>query len=199
MNIAIDLLHSEEDFIQACIAKEGWALKKLYEFHYPVMYPVCRRYANTEEDALDILHDGFIKVFRHIDKYQSGTSLVSWIKRVMINTAIDFYRRESRRRAVDIDDAKNLASGEADALSNISADEIIDLLQHLSPAYRSVFNLYVIEGYSHKELADILQITESTSRSNLVKARTKLKELLAKRFQFGSFTPSSHKNDLDEA
>ncbi|MBK7220279.1 MAG: sigma-70 family RNA polymerase sigma factor [Saprospiraceae bacterium] len=142
MNIAIDLLHSEEDFIQACIAKEGWALKKLYEFHYPVMY---------------------------------------------------------RRRAVDIDDAKNLASGEADALSNISADEIIDLLQHLSPAYRSVFNLYVIEGYSHKELADILQITESTSRSNLVKARTKLKELLAKRFQFGSFTPSSHKNDLDEA
>ena len=199
MNIAIDLLHSEEDFIQACIAKEGWALKKLYEFHYPVMYPVCRRYANTEEDALDILHDGFIKVFRHIDKYQSGTSLVSWIKRVMINTAIDFYRRESRRRAVDIDDAKNLASGEADALSNISADEIIDLLQHLSPAYRSVFNLYVIEGYSHKELAEILQITESTSRSNLVKARTKLKELIAKRFQFGSFTPTSLKNDLDEA
>lgn len=199
MNIAIDLLHSEEDFIQACIAKEGWALKKLYEFHYPVMYPVCRRYANTEEDALDILHDGFIKVFRHIDKYQSGTSLVSWIKRVMINTAIDFYRRESRRRAVDIDDAKNLASGDADALSNISADEIIELLQHLSPAYRSVFNLYVIEGYSHKELADILQITESTSRSNLVKARTKLKELLAKRFQLGSFTPSSHKSADDEA
>lgn len=199
MNIAIDLLHSEEDFIQACIAKEGWALKKLYEFHYPVMYPVCRRYANTEEDALDILHDGFIKVFRHIDKYQSGTSLVSWIKRVMINTAIDFYRRESRRRAVDIDDAKNLASGEADALSNISADEIIDLLQHLSPAYRSVFNLYVIEGYSHKELADILQITESTSRSNLVKARTKLKELIAKRFQFGSFTPPSIKSTDDEA
>ena len=134
------------------------------------MYPVCRRYANNEEDALDILHDGFIKVFRHIEKYQSGTSLVSWIKRVMINTAIDYYRRESRRRSFDIEDAKNLATDEADALSMISAEEIIDLLQHLSPAYRSVFNLYVIEGYSHKELADILQITESTSRSNLVKA-----------------------------
>jgi len=198
MNFAIDLLHSEEDFIRACVAKEGWALKKLYEYHYPVMYPVCRRYANNEEDALDILHDGFIKVFRHIEKYQSGTSLVSWIKRVMINTAIDYYRRESRRRSFDIEDAKNLATDEADALSMISAEEIIDLLQHLSPAYRSVFNLYVIEGYSHKELADILQITESTSRSNLVKARNKLKELIAKRFRMESFPHTEINKPGDE-
>ncbi|HRD07494.1 MAG: sigma-70 family RNA polymerase sigma factor [Saprospiraceae bacterium] len=198
MNFAIDLLHSEEDFIRACVAKEGWALKKLYEYHYPVMYPVCRRYANNEEDALDILHDGFIKVFRHIEKYQSGTSLVSWIKRVMINTAIDYYRRESRRRSFDIEDAKNLATDEADALSMISAEEIIDLLQHLSPAYRSVFNLYVIEGYSHKELADILQITESTSRSNLVKARNKLKELIAKRFRMESFPHTDINKPGDE-
>jgi RNA polymerase sigma-70 factor (ECF subfamily) len=198
MNFAIDLLHSEEDFIRACVAKEAWALKKLYEYHYPVMYPVCRRYANNEEDALDILHDGFIKVFRHIEKYQSGTSLVSWIKRVMINTAIDYYRRESRRRSFDIEDAKNLATDEADALSKISAEEIIDLLQHLSPAYRSVFNLYVIEGYSHKELADILQITESTSRSNLVKARNKLKELIAKRFRMESFPHTDINKTGDE-
>ena len=198
MNFAIDLLHSEEDFIRACVAKEGWVLKKLYEYHYPVMYPVCRRYANNEEDALDILHDGFIKVFRHIEKYQSGTSLVSWIKRVMINTAIDYYRRESRRRSFDIEDAKNLATDEADALSMISAEEIIDLLQHLSPAYRSVFNLYVIEGYSHKELADILQITESTSRSNLVKARNKLKELIAKRFRMESFPHTDINKPGDE-
>ena len=198
MNFAIDLLHSEEDFIRACVAKEGWALKKLYEYHYPVMYPVCRRYANNEEDALDILHDGFIKVFRHIEKYQSGTSLVSWIKRVMINTAIDYYRKETRRRSSDIEDAKNLAVDEADALSMISAEEIIDLLQHLSPAYRSVFNLYVVEGYSHKELADILQITESTSRSNLVKARNKLKELIAKRFRMESFPHTEINKPGDE-
>ena len=198
MNFAIDLLHSEEDFIKACIAKEGWALKKLYEYHYPIMYPVCRRYANNEEDALDILHDGFIKVFRHIEKYQSGTSLVSWIKRVMINTAIDYYRKETRRRSSDIEDAKNLAVDEADALSMISAEEIIDLLQHLSPAYRSVFNLYVVEGYSHKELADILQITESTSRSNLVKARNKLKELIARRFGLEVYPTTDHNKSGDE-
>ncbi|MBK8701639.1 MAG: sigma-70 family RNA polymerase sigma factor [Saprospiraceae bacterium] len=186
MNFALEALYNEQDFIQACIAKDGWALKKLYEDHYSVMYPLCKRYANNEEDALDILHDGFIKVFRNIDKYQVGTSLISWIKRVMVNTAIDYYRRETRRRSVDIDDARNIASDHADALSQISAGEIIRLLQHLSPAYRSVFNLYVIEGYSHKELADILNITESTSRSNLVKARAKLRELIAKRFDTGT-------------
>ncbi len=187
MNFAINLTYNEEDFINACIDKDGLALKKLYEDHYPIMFPICRRYANNEEDALDILHDGFIKVFKNIDKYQIGTSLTAWIKRVMVNTSIDYYRRETRRRSVDIDDAKSLAADSPDALSNISAEEIIILLQHLSPAYRSVFNLYVIEGYSHKELADMLNITESTSRSNLVKARAKLKELLAAKYDVLSF------------
>jgi RNA polymerase sigma factor (sigma-70 family) len=188
MKFAINLTYDEQDFIHACIAKDGIALKKLYEDHYPIMFPICRRYANNEQDALDILHDGFIKVFKNIDKYQVGTSLTAWIKRVMVNTSIDYYRRETRRRSVDIDDAVSIASDNPDALSNISAEEIISLLQHLSTAYRSVFNLYVIEGYSHKEVADLLDITESTSRSNLVKARTKLKELLAIRYDVLSIT-----------
>lgn len=182
MNYSINLTHTEEDFINACIAKDGFALKKLYEDHYPMMYPLCKRYANTEDDALDILHDGFIKVFRNLDKYQVGTSLGAWIKRIIVNTAIDYYRRETRRRVMDIEDAKNIVFDTDDILNKISAEEIIDLLQNLTPAYRSVFNLYVIEGYSHKELAEILNITESTSRSNLVKARTKLKELLALKY-----------------
>lgn len=199
MNFVIDLSYNEEDFIRACVAKDGWALKKLYEDHYPLMFPVCRRYANNEEDALDILHDGFIKVFKNIDKYQVGTSLGSWMKRVMVNTSIDYYRRETRRRSVDIEDAKYVAADNTDAISNISAEEIIKLLQHLSPAYRSVFNLYVIEGYSHKELAEILNITESTSRSNLVKARSKLKELIAARFDTGKTYLSNFVGDgVDE-
>lgn len=188
MNFAINLTYNEEDFIHACIAKDGFALKKLYEDHYPIMFPICRRYANNEEDALDILHDAFIKVFKNIDKYQVGTSLAAWIKRIMVNTSIDYYRKETRRRSVDLEDAKSLASDQPDPLSDISAEEIIHLLQHLSPQYRSVFNLYVIEGYSHKELAEMLQITESTSRSNLVKARTKLKELLAVKYDVLSYS-----------
>ena len=179
MNFSVNLPYDEAAYIQACVANEEWALKKIYEDHYSVMLPVCMRYASCEEDALDILHEGFIKVFRYIAKYKAGTSLGSWIRRIMINTSIDYYRREKRRRTESLDNAYSLSSPTVDAVSSLSAQEIIKALQSLSPAYRSVFNLYVIEGYSHKEVADILSITESTSRSNLVKARTKLKELLA--------------------
>jgi RNA polymerase sigma factor (sigma-70 family) len=182
MNLEWQLSHSEQEFIQSCIDKDAVSLKLLYENFYPKMFPLCKRYANNEDDALDILHDGFIKVFKNIDKYQVGTSLNAWIKRIMVNTAIDYYRKETRRRASNIEEAITLSSDNPDALSDISADEIISLLQHLSPSYRSVFNMYVIEGYSHKELASILEITESTSRSNLVKARNKMRELLVSKY-----------------
>ncbi len=178
MEVTLDIQQSEKDFIGACINNEAWAQKKLYEDHYATMYPVCQRYATDDEEALDILHEGFIKVFRHISKYTIGTSLKSWIKRIMVNTAIDYYRKRARRRTEDIDNAFELKSGGPDALSDIAAEEIIRALQCLSPAYRSVFNLYIIEGYSHREVADKLGISESTSRSNLVKARQKLKCML---------------------
>jgi len=97
----------------------------------------------------------------------------------MINTSIDYYRKEKRRRTDSLDNAYAVSSKNVDAVSDMSAQEIIKALQSISTAYRSVFNLYVIEGYSHKEVAELLNITESTSRSNLVKARTKLKHLLA--------------------
>jgi RNA polymerase sigma-70 factor (ECF subfamily) len=179
MELVIQTLSDEAAFIHACIDKEPWALKKIYEDHYGVMHPTCLRYANNQDDALDILHDGFIKVFKNMDKYQVGTSLNAWIKRIMVNTAIDYYRKETRRRTSDLDQINTLATDDPDILSSMTADELLDALQKLSPAYRSVFNMYVIEGYSHRELADILEITESTSRSNLVKARNKLKEIIS--------------------
>jgi RNA polymerase sigma-70 factor (ECF subfamily) len=179
MDLIFNNLAAEQIYIQACIDKESWALQKLYEEFYPIMYPTCLRYANTEEDALDILHDGFIKVFNNIEKYQVGTSLGAWIKRIIINTSIDYYRKESKRRTTDIEMVVDVAQSGPDVISQISAEELLNALQHLTPSYRSVFNLYVIEGYSHRELAEKLGITESTSRSNLVKARTKLKEIIS--------------------
>lgn len=178
MALTFTLQAQEVEFIQACVAREQWAQKELYEAYYSTMKPLCRRYANNDDDALDILHEGFIKVFRHISKYQAGTSLTSWIKRIMINTSIDYYRKVTRRRTEDIDTVYDMSSKDPDAISLLTAKEIIEALQQLTPAYRSVFNLYVIEGYPHKDVADILGITESTSRSNLVKARTKLKDIL---------------------
>lgn len=181
MDYSLQLDIKEKDFIQACIEGESWAQQKIYEDHYSMMLPVCMRYADDDNEALDILHDGFIKVFKNISKYKSGTSLKAWIKRVIVNTAIDLYRKKVRRRTEDLDnvyDAKNL---DPDVVSEMAAEEIIKGLQTLSPVYRTVFNMYVIEGYPHKEIAAHLGITESTSRSNLVKARAKLKSMFNRR------------------
>ena len=182
MDIALQLQNQERDFITACVRKERWAQKLLYEKHFSKMMGVCLRYSDNKEDALDILHEGFIKIFRNISKYQPGTSLSAWIRRIMVNTAIDYYRKNIRRRTENLDQAYDVSSREADAISQYTENEILEAVQTLSPAYRTVFNLYVIEGYSHREIAEMLDITESTSRSNLVKARSKLKALLTARF-----------------
>lgn len=179
MSLSISLEKQEKDFIEACIARERWAQKRLYEENYSLLMGVCLRYASNQDDALDILHEGFIKILNNIHKYQPGTSLVAWMRRIIVNTAIDYYRMQTRRRTDDLETAYSVQSTEPDALSKLTVQEIIKCIQRLSPAYRSVFNLYVVEGYSHKEIADMLEITESTSRSNLVKARSKLKDLLA--------------------
>lgn len=179
MDISLPIGYKEQDFIQACARHEEWAQKLLYEEFYGSMLALCLRYANNREDAVDILHEGFIKVFKNIHRYCPDTSLPSWIKRVMVNTAIDYYRKSIRRRTDDIEEAFELSSVEADAVSRCSEQQILEAIQQLSPAYRTIFNLYVIEGFSHKEIADMLHITESTCRSNLVKARTKLKDILS--------------------
>jgi len=180
MDITLSYEYNEEEaFIKACVRNEKWAQKKLYETHYSKMMSVCLRYANSQNDALDILHEGFIKVFKNIGKYKIGTSLKAWIHRIMVNTAIDFYRKNLRRRTEDLEEAGAIQSVDADAISKCTEKEILAAIQQLSPAYRTVFNLYVIEGYPHKEIAENLGITESTSRSNLVKARAKLQTILA--------------------
>ena len=164
--------------IGACLREERWAQKQLYETYYGRLLTVCLRYSNNSEDARDILNEGFVKVFRFLDRYKVGTSLDGWMRRIMINTSIDFYRKEMRHRSDDLEAAEYKISEDTDIASNYAAQEILKAIQLLPPAYRAVFNLYAIEGYSHKEVAEALGITESTSRSNLVKARVKLKEML---------------------
>ena len=180
MEYSLTVPYPEFDLVAACARNERWAQQKLYEENYSKLMGASLRYSNNEEDALDILHEGFIKIFKNIDIYQQGTSLQAWMRRIVINTAIDYYRKNIRRRTDDIDQAYSLSSEDADAISQCSEKEILAAIQELSPAYRAVFNLYVVEGYSHKEIGEELAINESTSRSNLVKARLKLKELLSR-------------------
>ncbi len=185
MDFALPLESAEHNLISALTRQERWAQQQLYEQYYGRMMGVCLRYAGSRDEALDLLHEGFIKVFQNIARYKAGTSLPAWIRTIMVNTCIDYYRRTIRRRTEDIAEANYLSNDDPDALSHLTEQEILAAVQELSPAYRAVFNLYVVEGYSHKEIGDALQITESTSRSNLVKARIKLKEYFtARRMKF---------------
>lgn len=178
INIAIPLNPSEQELVQACSERQEWAQRRIYEDHYKTMMAVCLRYSNSNEDAFDILHEGFLKVFLNIQSYEPGSLFQAWIRRIMVNTAIDFYRRESRRTTYDLDEARSMTYSKNGPIESMTVEEVMKAVQQLPPIYRAVFNMFAIEGYSHREIAEHLGITESTSRSNLVKARTKLKEML---------------------
>lgn len=178
MDLSLTIQNEERNLIRGCKLKEAWAMKKVYEENYSYMMSVVIRYMKNEEDARDIVHDGFIKVFQKISGYKPGTSLRAWIRRIMLHTAIDELRRRQRKTTENIDDVHLGLETRDDILAQISAAELIAVIQKLTPRYRAVFNLYIIEGYSHKEIGEALEITESTSRSNLSKGRQMLKHLI---------------------
>ncbi|MDX1906879.1 MAG: sigma-70 family RNA polymerase sigma factor [Bacteroidia bacterium] len=170
--------YQEDEIVEGCIKGGRIYQKLLYERYYGNMMVVCMRYTNDREEARDVLHEGFIKVFKSLDKFTRGTNLGAWIRRIMVNTAIDHYRKTAKRPTmVEINHAVHELDAQ-DIVADMSAQEILGMVQRLSPAYRVVFNLYVIEGYSHKEIGDTLGITEGTSKSNLAKARLKLQQMI---------------------
>lgn len=141
------------------------------------MYALCLRYANDEDEAKDILQDGFIKVFLNLKQFNNKGSFEGWIRRIVVNTALERFRDKSYLFAINMDN--NYESGDREydhILSDIAANDLLKLIQELSPQYRMVFNLYAIEGYSHKEICNMLNIKEGTSKSNLSRAREILKE-----------------------
>ncbi|THH41955.1 RNA polymerase sigma factor [Neolewinella litorea] len=178
MDYSICLENDEERFVAALLRGDREAQRVLYETHYSALMSICQRYTGTEDEAMDLLHESFIKIFGKIGRYESGTALLAWMRRITVNTAIDHYRRSVRRRTEDIERAYQVSSDLPDVISQCSAKEILVAVQQLPPTYRTIFNLYVIEGHSHKEIAERLNITDSTSRSNLVKARSKLQKAL---------------------
>lgn len=138
---------------------------------------ICLRYATNKNEAIEILNDGFLKIFNHINSYDTSRPFKSWLSKIMANTAIDHLR--SRKRisfAEDISQAYDLGVTDDTALDKLSYDEILQLVQNLPPAYKTVFNLYVMEGFQHQEIAAMLGISEGTSKSNLFKAKRILKE-----------------------
>lgn len=168
----------EEDLIKGCIREERTAQKCLYEKHYPKMMGVCMRYANDKEMAMEMVNMGFLKVFKGIEKfYKAGGNLEAWIYRIMVNTAIDYLRKEIRHQHSDIDKSVYVEDV-SDVIADLGAEQILEMVNKLTPAYRAVFNLYVVEGYNHNEVGEILGISEGTSKSNLAKARAKLQAMI---------------------
>lgn len=138
------------------------------------------RYASGSDEVEEMMNDGFLKIFSKMELYDRSQSFEAWFKTVMVRTSIDYYRKNHSRVAmVDIDDIHYL-SYDDHLLERLSAEEILDLMQHLPPAYKTVFSLFIVDGYSHAEIGEMLGINEGTSRSNLSKARVKMQELIKK-------------------
>lgn len=169
---------NESDIIEGCLKENRLAQKRLYEHFFGKMMGVCMRYASHREQATEMLNIGFYKVFKSIEKFtQQGVSIEAWIYRIMVNTCLDYLRSEIKHRHDDIEIIQAETFSE-DALSTMSFDEIIKLINKLPPAYRAVFNLYAVEGYNHKEVGEMLGISEGTSKSNFAKARAKLQKMI---------------------
>ncbi|MEL6672550.1 MAG: RNA polymerase sigma factor [Bacteroidota bacterium] len=178
-----DRLHT---LIQACRKGEEAAQRALYLEFYNYAMSVCLRYSNNRQEAEEIVNDGFVKVLTGLHKFDNNRSFRAWLRRIMINCSIDFYRRnEKHTHGLDIVHARDVGVA-AEGLSRLTEAEILTLVQQLPPSYRAVFNLFVVEGYKHDEIAQRMNISVGTSKSHLAKARMKLKLLLNNIYQESS-------------
>ena len=172
-------------FIGGCALNERESQKKIYNAFYGYAMAICDCYANNEDDAVEILNDGFLKIFKEIHRYKPAytneiNSFKGWLRKIMVYTAIDHFRKNKKHRLVgelDITTVQTSAQ-EENGLDKLSYDEIIRFIQNLSPGYRIVLNLFIVEGFSHEEIADQLGISIGTSKSNLAKARKQLQKIL---------------------
>ncbi|MBK6619924.1 MAG: RNA polymerase sigma factor [Saprospirales bacterium] len=171
---------TDRELIEGCIREDRRCQMEVFRRFAGKMIAVCRRYARHELEAEDILQDAFIKVFDNLGKFEFKGSFEGWVRRIVINTALKNFQRASfQKEQLGLDNFDE-QSIEPEAISNLQEEELMDLITRLPDGYRVVFNLYVIEGFSHKEISDMLEIGESTSRSQLVKARKMLKEQIQK-------------------
>ncbi len=168
-----------DDLIQECIAGNRASQERLYRIFAPKMFAICLRYANDHQSAEDILQNGFIKVFNNLDKFRGDGSFNGWIKRIFVNASIEHYRKVTvTQRFVELDKAYDVSYKEADAVSKLSRKDLLGFIQKLPLGYRTVFNLYAIEGFTHREISQKLSISEGTSKSQLARARAMLQKML---------------------
>jgi RNA polymerase sigma-70 factor (ECF subfamily) len=171
-------LSDEKQLIAGCKEGKAWAQKEIFERYASVMLSVCVRYVTDRETARDLLQDGFIKLYTKIDTYSGTGSFEGWIRRIFATTALEYLRQnDALNHGVDIEQYSNLITDtDPTILDNISANDLMECIARLPDGYRTVFNLYAIEGYSHAEIGEMLVISENTSRSQFMRARNILQK-----------------------
>lgn len=169
---------SEKELIEGCLIKDAKSEKKLYETFAPKMFTVCLRYAGNYHLAQDILQDGFVNVFLNLKQFRFEGSFEGWVRRLMVTTALKEIKK--KMNIVALEKVENAEAEENDdgneMMQGFSATDLMDVIQNMPSGYRTVFNLYVFEEFSHSEIAEELQISEGTSKSQLAKARKFLQE-----------------------
>ena len=176
--------HLLQHIITGCQKNKRQAQKALYERYAERLLGVCLRYAGSASEAEDILHDGFIKIFNKIEQYSFKGSFEGWMRRIIVNTALERFRNQYKVINIQDNSKDFVEDSYENIVESITADELLELVQELSPKYRMVFNLYAIEGYNHQEIAKKLSISEGTSKSNLSRARAILQEKIKKYYNY---------------
>jgi len=166
---------TDADLIQGCIQGDRRMQKALYDKYAGKMYAVCLRYMGNADDAQDILQDGFIKVYKNLERFRGEGSFEGWVRRIFVNTAIEQIRKKKNDLSLT-EKEESIELKSVTAIENINEKDLMKVIRELSPGYRAVFNLYVVEGYSHKEIGELLGISEGTSKSQLARARMILQE-----------------------
>ena len=175
-----------QELIQGCLKGDRRSQQVIYKMYFGKMKAVCLRYTKDADHAMDVLQEGFVKVFQNMERYTGSGSFEGWIRRIMVNLAIDHFRKQKHDLVLlgDHQSSENWRDDVEDETSDegieydFKPNQIIEAMQQLSPAYRTVFNLYVFENYTHQDIADALGISVGTSKSNFAKARKNMKKIL---------------------
>jgi len=171
---------TEEEIIKGCSKNDPKCQKMLFDRFSGKMFAVCIRYTSSLEDAEDVLQDGFVRVFNYIHSYRNDGSLEGWVRRVIVNVALRHYQKSKTHQEISYQDYHSDLTVMPDVISQLSEQDLLSIINTLPEGYKIVFNLYAIEGFSHAEIGEMLGIQESTSRSQLTKARKLLNEKIRK-------------------
>ncbi len=169
---------TENELIKMCLRADRKAHKMFFDLYAGKLMTICRRYGRTTEEAEDMLQESFIRIFSNLSKFNSDGSLEGWVRRITVNTSIKYLQKKSNRKKTESIEGVSVRQFSPNKLDLLQAEDLMLIINKLPDGYRAVFNLYEIEGYSHKEVADLLKISESTSRSQLTKAKKMLRQFI---------------------